>query len=209
MNKYLEKLNRSVQTFNGIALEEYAIKNHVPIIEYDSLMILKMLIKTNNVKTILEIGTAIGYSALHMASINKDIRIDTIERNREMFELATKNIKEYNKESQIKVHFADALEIELSNLQKKYDLIFIDAAKAQSEKFFNRFSPLLNENGIIVTDNILFHGCVETQVGLTKNVLNMVKKIDAYNHQLAILEDYDTTYISTGDGLAVTTRKSK
>lgn len=208
MNKYLEQLNKSIQSFDGTLLEQYATENHVPIIEYESLMVLKVLINTNKIKKILEIGTAIGYSSLHMASVNKNIQIDTIERNEEMYNLAIKNIKNAKMESQIKVHFKDALEIELSDLKNQYDLIFIDAAKAQSEKFFNRFAPLLSNDGIIVTDNILFHGCVEHQEGLTKNVLNMVKKIDAYNHHLATLEGYDTIYISTGDGLAVTTRKN-
>ena len=207
MNKYLEKLNKSIQSFDGTVLEQYASEYDVPIIEYESLMVLKLLIRTNKVKRILEIGTAIGYSSLHMASINEDIQIDTIERNEEMYNLAINNIKEANMEKQINVHFADALKIDLSELKEQYDMIFIDAAKAQSGKFFNRFSPLLNKDGIIVTDNILFHGCVESQEGLTKNVLNMVKKIDAYNHHLATLNDYDTIYISTGDGLAVTTRK--
>lgn len=209
MDKYLEQLNRSIQKYDGTELEIYAKENHVPIIEYDSLMVLKLLIKTSKIKTILEIGTAIGYSSIQMASIDDQIYIDTIERNDEMFKLATANIMKYGKETQINVHHCDALEINLGELKKKYDLIFIDAAKVQSLKFFNRFSPLLSENGIIVTDNILFHGCVAKQNDLTKNVLNMVKKIDAYNHYLANLETFDTIYISTGDGLAVTTRREK
>ena len=91
-------------------------------------------------------------------------------------------------------------------LQKDYDLIFIDAAKAQSQKFFERFKDLLKPNGIIITDNILFHGLVENQEGLTKNVKKMVEKIDAYNKYLATLPDYRTIFLTTGDGLAITMR---
>lgn len=207
MNEYLNKLNRVKAKFDGSLLEDYANKYDVPIIEYDSLMVLLTLIKTKKVKKILEIGTAIAYSSLHMASVSDDIKIDTIERNETMYQEAVKNIANYNKSSQIKVHFSDALEIDLTTLSNDYDLIFIDAAKAQSEKFFNRFLPLLKSDGIIVTDNILFHGCVEHREGLTKNVLNMVKKIDAYNHYLLSLDEFETTYISTGDGLAITVRK--
>ena len=90
---------------------------------------------------------------------------------------------------------------------KKYDVIFIDAAKAQYQKFFDKYAPLLKDNGIILTDNIIFHGCVAEQENLSKNVRSMVKKIDMYNHYLNTLVDYNTYYIDSGDGLAITMRK--
>ena len=208
MNKYLENLNRKIQPKDVTKLEEYARLNDVPIIEYDSLMVILSLINTNRVKNILEIGTAIAYSSINMALRNKDIHIDTIERNEEMYKLAISNIKEFDLENQITVHFSDALEIENSSLKEEYDLIFIDAAKAQSEKFFNKFEPLLSKKGIIVTDNLLFHGCVENSEGQSKNVRNMVKKIDAYNNFLTNHQDFDTVFIDTGDGLAITSRRN-
>ena len=159
-----------------------------------------------NALTMLEIGTAIGYSALSFASNKDDLYIDTIERNIDMYNEAVKNVKELNKENQVNLIFSDALEIDNNNL-KKYDVIFIDAAKAQYQKFFDKYSPLLNENGIILTDNIIFHGCVENQESLSKNVRSMVKKIDMYNHYLNTLDDYVTYYIDSGDGLAITMRK--
>lgn len=207
MNKYLENLNRKLQTKDTSSLEEYASKYDVPIIEYDSLMVLKALITSKNIKKVLEIGTAIAYSSINMALVSNDIIIDTIERNEEMYNLAINNIKEFNVENQVRIHFNDALLIELEELDKDYDLIFIDAAKAQSEKFFNRFLPLLKEDGIIVTDNLLFHGCVENSEGASKNVRNMVKKIDAYNNYLVELKDFNTVFIDTGDGLAITSRR--
>ena len=94
-----------------------------------------------------------------------------------------------------------------SRLLKKYDVIFIDAAKAQYQKFFDKYAPLLNDFGIILTDNIVFHGCVENQENLSKNVRSMVKKIDNYNHYLNTLDNYVTYYIDSGDGLAITMRK--
>lgn len=207
MNKYLEELNRRLQIKDVSCLEEYAKTYDVPIIEYDSLMVLKALISTNKIKKILEIGTAIAYSSINMALVSSDIIIDTIERNENMYQEAIKNINKFELNSQIRVHLNDALEIDLDTLKKDYDLIFIDAAKAQSEKFFNRFSPLLSDKGIIVTDNLLFHGCVENSEGQSKNVRNMVKKIDAYNNYLVNLTEYNTVFIDTGDGLAITTRR--
>lgn len=207
MNKYLEELNRRLQIKDVSCLEEYAKTYDVPIIEYDSLMVLKALISTNKIKKILEIGTAIAYSSINMALVSSDIIIDTIERNENMYQEAIKNINKFELNSQIRVHLNDALEIDLDTLEKDYDLIFIDAAKAQSEKFFNRFSQLLSDKGIIVTDNLLFHGCVENSEGQSKNVRNMVKKIDAYNNYLVNLTEYNTVFIDTGDGLAITTRR--
>lgn len=207
MNKYLEELNRRLQIKDVSCLEEYAKTYDVPIIEYDSLMVLKALISTNKIKKILEIGTAIAYSSINMALVSSDIIIDTIERNENMYQEAIKNINKFELNSQIRVHLNDALEIDLDTLEKDYDLIFIDAAKAQSEKFFNRFSQLLSDKGIIVTDNLLFHGCVENSEGQSKNVRNLVKKIDAYNNYLVNLTEYNTVFIDTGDGLAITTRR--
>ena len=166
-----------------------------------------MIIKIKSVKKILEIGTAIAYSSLQMASISKDIVIDTIERNEEMYIIAKSNVEKLNKTNQVRIHFSDALLIDEAILEKDYDLIFIDAAKAQYKKFFDKFSPLLKKDGIVVTDNILFHGCVETTEGLSKNVRNMVKKIDNYNNYLSTLEEWETTYVDLGDGLAISMRK--
>ena len=125
-----------------------------------------------------------------------------------MYNEAIKNIKEFGMVDKVNVYFGDALTLDLSML-KTYDAIFIDAAKAQYKKFFDRYLPFLKEDGIVITDNILFHGCVENPQLLSKNVLGMVKKIDAYNHSLNSLEGFDTFYLDLGDGLTVTMRKKK
>jgi predicted O-methyltransferase YrrM len=123
-----------------------------------------------------------------------------------MYQEATKNVQILNKQDQVNIIFGDALEVDNNSL-KKYDVIFIDAAKAQYQKFFDKYAPLLKDNGIILTDNIIFHGCVAEQENLSKNVRSMVKKIDMYNHYLNTLVDYNTYYIDSGDGLAITMRK--
>ena len=208
MNIYLEQFNNEKEINHEFfeKLREYAEEHNVPIIKRDSLVLIQSILKMINALTMLEIGTAIGYSALSFASNKDDLYIDTIERNIDMYNEAVKNVKELNKENQVNLIFSDALEIDNNNL-KKYDVIFIDAAKAQYQKFFDKYSPLLNENGIILTDNIIFHGCVENQESLSKNVRSMVKKIDMYNHYLNTLDDYVTYYIDSGDGLAITMRK--
>ena len=210
MNIYLEKFNNQNEKEHEVfeQLRNYAEANNVPIIKRDSLVLIQSLLNMINAKTMLEVGTAIGYSALGFAISKDDLLIDTIERNEEMYHQAMKNIKALNMDNRINVIFDDALLVDNSIL-KTYDVIFIDAAKAQYQKFFDKYAPLLNENGVILTDNIIFHGCVENQENLSKNVRSMVKKIDNYNHYLNTLEEYNTYYIDSGDGLAITMRKKK
>lgn len=210
MNIYLEKFNNQNEKDHEVfeQLRNYAEANNVPIIKRDSLVLIQSLLNMINAKTMLEVGTAIGYSALGFAISKDDLIIDTIERNEEMYHQAMKNIKALNMDNRINVIFDDALLVDNSIL-KTYDVIFIDAAKAQYQKFFDKYAPLLNENGVILTDNIIFHGCVENQENLSKNVRSMVKKIDNYNHYLNTLEEYNTYYIDSGDGLAITMRKKK
>lgn len=208
MNIYLEQFNNEKEVNHEFFddLRKYAEKNNVPIIKRDSLVLIQAILKMINAKTMLEIGTAIGYSALSFVCNKEDLYIDTIERNEQMYQEALKNVKMLSKEQSVNIIFQDALEVD-NNKLKKYDVIFIDAAKAQYQKFFDKYSPLLNDNGIILTDNIVFHGCVENQENLSKNVRSMVKKIDNFNHYLNTLDDYVTYYIDSGDGLAITMRK--
>ena len=208
MNIYLEKFNneKEIQHEFFEKLREYAVNNNVPIIKRDSLVLIQAILKMINAKTMLEVGTAIGYSALSFVCNKEDLYIDTIERNELMYKEAVKNVLEINKTESVNIIFGDALEVDNSQL-KKYDVIFIDAAKAQYQKFFDKYAPLLNDFGIILTDNIVFHGCVENQENLSKNVRSMVKKIDNYNHYLNTLDNYVTYYIDSGDGLAITMRK--
>lgn len=209
MTKYLENLNELKYNELTIKLKKYAEDNNIPIMEEDGILAIKLLIKLTKAKRILEIGTAIAYSTILMASENCVERIDTIERNEEMYLMAAKNIKEASLDNKIHLHFSDALELDISDLLEEYDLILIDAAKAQYQKFFDKYTPLLKINGIVVTDNILFHGCVENQENLSKNVLNMVKKIDTYNKWLKENKNFDTTFLPLGDGQAISVKVTK
>ena len=190
-------------------MRSYAEKEKVPIIQDEGLTFLLFLIKTKKVRNILEIGTAIGYSAINMAMQSLDINIDTIERNEEMYNQAIRNIKKAKMTERINVHFKDALEVDINEFNRKYDLIFIDAAKAQYIKFFTLYEPLLSDDGVIFTDNLLFHGLVNNSERIeSKNLRNLVTKIENYNEWLANNEKYDTSFFSIGDGIAVSVKKN-
>lgn len=204
MIDYLRKLNQA-ELFTDLV--EYASLHHVPIIKEESLWLLKKLISLKKVRRILEIGTAIGYSAMHMAALSPDIIVDTIERDQMMQTEAAQNRAKYHFESQIILHKGDALELDLAMLAPSYDLIFIDAAKAQYQKFFLKYTPLLQIGGMVVTDNILYHQLVSgNDMSIKKNTQSLVRKIDAYNQWLRNLDQFNTTFLSIGDGLAISER---
>ncbi|MEB7407691.1 O-methyltransferase [Mammaliicoccus sciuri] len=190
-------------------LRHYAEQYNVPIMDKISTEFVKQLIRIKDVKSILEIGTAIGYSAMHFASCDPDINVWTIERKEEMYEQAISNIKDFGYESQINVIFSDALEaFELLPTDQSFDMIFIDAAKAQSQKFFELYEPLLKDDGIIITDNILYHGFVSNiEIVRNRNVKQMVKKVQKYNQWLMNHENYKTTLINIGDGMAISKKE--
>ena len=195
MNKLLEKIKQE------------ALINNVPIIQDDGLKIMMEFIKKYQVKKMIEIGTAIGYSSLCFSEFETIERIDTFERNELMYNQAKENIKASNKENVIIQHFGDALECDISNLSNDYDLLFIDAAKAQSQKFFERFLPFVKQDGVIIVDNMLFHGIKKTDPGISRNVRQLVTKIERFTNWIKQHELFDVTFYDGGDGLAVITRK--
>ena len=181
-------------------IEYYAKSNNIPIMLKDGINFLTEYIKHNNIKKILEIGSAIGYSAIKMALVSCDIQVTTIERDKSMYDEAIKNITEMELNNQINVIFADALNVELN---EKYDLIFIDAAKSQYIKFFNKFKDNLAENGVIITDNLSFHGLVIDSSNCSRNTKQLVKKIRKYIDFLKSNEEFETEFLSLGDGISI------
>lgn len=186
-------------------MEKYAKENNVPIMEYDGIEFLTKYIKENKIINILEIGSAIGYSAIKMANINELIKVTTIERDEFRYNEATKNIKYNNLEDRINIILGDALEIDITG---EYDLIFIDAAKAQSIKFFEKYSPFLKDNGTIITDNINFHGLTfSDKPAESRNLRQLVRKIKTYLEFLENNEEYESKYVDIGDGLMISKKK--
>lgn len=189
------------------SLEKYAKEKKVPIIQKEGLNFLLKIIKENNIKTILEIGTAIGYSAINMAKIDSNISVTTIERNNEMYMQAKQNIKDFKLEDRINLIYGDAL---FTEIEGEYDLIFIDAAKAQYIKFFEKYKKNLNKKGIIITDNLNFHGLAKNPEEIkSKNLKALVKKINLYKEFLKENKDYSTTFYEIGDGIAISKRKGE
>ncbi len=190
-----------------LEMEEYAKDKNVPIIEKDSITFLMKYIKLNNVKNILEIGSAIGYSSILMASVSEDVKVTTIERDEARYMECLKNVKKCNMDKKINVVYQDALEVNLTD-QVKYDLIFIDAAKGQYIKFFEKFKYFLAKGGIIVTDNLKFHGYVGSKKPIeSKNLRGIVSKIEKYILFLKDNEEFDTKFYDVGDGLSVSVKK--
>lgn len=186
-------------------LEEYAKENRIPIMQKDGILFLKEYIKKNNIKSILEIGSAIGYSAINMALVDNDIKITTIEKDEGRYNEALENIKNFNLNNQIKVVLGDALETKIEGF---YDLIFIDAAKAQYIKFFEKYKYNLNKNGVIISDNLYFHGLTLDNVIIkNKNLRQLVKKIKNYKQFLQNNEEFNTKFLEIGDGIAISKRR--
>lgn len=183
-------------------IRTYAKENNVPIMLDDGIEFLTKYIVENKINTVLEIGTAIGYSAIMMALANPNLTVTTIERDEKRYLEALKNIKKLNFENRITLIFNDALDV---NIEGKYDLIFIDAAKAQSIKFFEKFERNLNPGGVIVTDNLEFHGLVkkkEEEIE-SRNLRALVRKVKEYINFLKANDRYETEFLSIGDGISV------
>lgn len=186
-------------------IELYAKENNVPIMLSDGIEYLCNYIKENKNKKILEIGTAIGYSAIKMALVCDDINITTIERDEERYKIANDNIKKFGLEKRITTILGDAMNI---NVDGSYDLIFIDASKGHSIDFFNKYKENLAEDGTIVTDNLSFHGLVEDEtLAVTKNQKGLVKRIKKFIDFLDNNEEFLTTYIKVGDKISISKRK--
>lgn len=185
-------------------LENYAHENNIPIMLSDGIEFLLKYIKGNNIKNVLEIGSAIGYSAIRMSLVDKDIKVTTIERDEERYQEAIKNIGDFGLKNQINIIFNDAFEVELDD---KYDLIFIDAAKSQYIKFFEKFKNNLNDNGVIISDNLNFHGLVhEDEKKLSRNVRGLVRKLNNYVEFLRNNKEFKTEFYDIGDGISISKR---
>ncbi|PAV28960.1 SAM-dependent methyltransferase [Virgibacillus profundi] len=191
-------------------LEKQAKKDHVPIMDAVSMNFIIQLVKLKKPKKILEIGTAIGYSALRMLEAYPDANLITIEKDEQRYHEAIENINKQNKEGNITVIFGDALE-KISDLvsdNETFDLIFIDAAKGQYKRFFELVSPLLNNNGLILSDNVLFRGHVAAPDNAHPRHKKMVEKIQKYNEWLIKHSDFTTSIVPIGDGVAISLKQS-
>ncbi|MEC5422169.1 O-methyltransferase [Virgibacillus sp. C22-A2] len=195
-----------------IDLEKQAMENKVPIMEPVSMNFLMQIIKISKPKKTLEIGTAIGYSALRMLEAYPETNITTIERDQQRYHQAIENITAQTKNDHVNAVLGDALEVlndEFVKLHKSsFNLIFIDAAKGQYKRFFELVSPLLANDGIIVSDNVLFRGYVANPENAHPRHKQMVGKIRLYNEWLTNHPDFTTSIVPIGDGVAISVKNS-
>ena len=189
-------------------IKEKALEEGVPIIKDEGLAFLLNVIEERNCKDILELGTAVGYSSIQMAKTDEKIRIDTIEKNEEMYLQAVENIRNEKLDGRIFVHFTP---IEEYRTDRRYDLIFVDAAKAQYGKYLEQFLPNLKEDGIMFFDNMVFHGLIyEVDTITSRSLRALVKKIIKFREKVLNDERFDIImFDSIGDGILILTRRNR
>ncbi len=204
-----EYIRSTIKPNSGLLaqLEGYAAQNHVPIIQPEVAALMKVLGNMHKPLRILEVGTAIGYSAMLFSGFLKPGgKIDTIERNEEMLELARKNIKAAGLQDTINVIAGDALEV-LECLDKEYDMIFLDAAKGQYSEFLEQSKRMLVAGGLLVSDNVLYKGMIATDELVVRRKKTIVTRMRSFLKELCRDEGFETSIIPIGDGVALSYRK--
>ena len=190
--------------FNNEELEKVkqkALENHVPIVMDDSLEVIKEILISQNPKRILEIGTAVGYSASQFAKYAKESIIDTIELNEQRYNEAKENVKKIGIEDRINIYLGNAVEI-LPTIEEKYDVIFIDANKGKYPVFLQEAIRLSKTGTIIIADNILYKGYVMSDYNNHKQ-RTAVRHLREYIKETMENEKLDTKILEVGDGLAI------
>lgn len=187
-------------------IKKYALDNRVPIMVDDGIDFITTFIIKHQINSVLEIGTAIGYSAIMMTLANPNLKITTIERDKDRYLEAVKNVKKLDLEDRITLVFSDALE---TNIEGKFGLIFIDAAKGQNIRFFEKYEDNLEEHGFIITDNMNFHGLVDKVDAEieSRDLRSLVRKIRDYRTFLLNNSNYKVELLNIGDGIAVAEKK--
>lgn len=190
-------------------MEQYAQENHVPIMQLAGMESLIHLLSLQKPKTILELGTAIGYSSMRIASKLEAATIVTVERDVAKAELAKEFIERGNLQDRIQVIVGDALEVSDELFQDlRFDAIFIDAAKGQYKKFFEKYAPFLNDGGVIYCDNLLLNGLSELPMSeVPRRKRTMVRNQHQFTEWLMNHPDYDTAFLPVGDGMLVSIKR--
>ena len=183
-------------------IKQKALDEHIPIIMDDTLEVMRNYLKEKKPKRILEIGTAVGYSAICFTEfLHEDGIIDTIERDSERVKEAKQNIKNMKLEEKINIYEGDAVEI-LPTLNEKYDAVFIDAAKGKYPFFLKEALRMIKPNGIIFADNILYKGYVMSDYNKHKQ-RTAVRNLREYIKEVSENTNLETEILEVGDGLAV------
>lgn len=187
-------------------IKEKALEEHIPIIMDDTLEVIAKILTEVKPKYILEIGAAVGYSAMCFSEYLQDGgRIDTIERDEERIAQAKENFKKVGVEDKIKLFEGDAVDI-LPTLNGNYDVVFIDAAKGKYPFFLEQALRMLNDKGVIIADNVLYKGYVMSDYNKHKQ-RTAVRNLREYIARVNEDANLDTEILEVGDGLAISYKK--
>lgn len=201
----------SLETGNSEILEiieKEALETFVPIIRKEMQSFMKVLLAIQKPLNILEVGTAVGFSALLMSEYApEECRITTIEKYEKRIPIAKENFRRAGKEDKITLLKGDALEI-LKGLEEKYDFIFMDAAKAQYINYMPEVIRLLEKGGVLVSDNVLQDGdIIESRFAVERRNRTIHSRMREYLYRLKHEEQLLTSIIPLGDGVAISTKK--
>ena len=208
IERYIQELLPKPEPFIE-ELQVYSEKFHIPIIHPEIAQFIKLLLKAQNCKKVLEIGTAIGYSAiLFSRAMGQDSEVVTIEREASMIDIAKQNIKKASLQNNIKILEGEADNI-LPTLTLNFDCIFIDAAKAHYMDFLPSCLELLKDQGILLSDNVLFRGMVASDHLVQRRKITIVKRMRKYLYEISNHPNLNTSIIPLGDGLAISLKGEK
>ena len=202
IEEYIDKTQKKNEDFFE-NLRNYAESNHIYIVKRQVEQLLITLVSALKPKKVLELGTAIGYSALLFHEFSGGARVTTIERDSEVLKMAKENIKLRGAEDHINCIFGDASEV-LQNLNEKFDLIFIDAAKGQYKSYFDECLKNLNPGGVIITDDVLYMGMTASDELAIKKHITITRRLREFLDYICNDERFSTTILPVGDGVAVT-----
>ena len=207
---YIEEYLRSIikeSTPMLKEIEEYAEINHIPIISKEVAQLLNFMINLKRPGKILELGTAIGYSSISMCIFSeKKTNITTIERSDEMILIAEENIKKFELEDKIEIIRGECLEV-LERLSDKFDMIFMDAGKGHYNHFHPHCMRLLEKNGIIIADNVLFRGMLASKERFKRRKITIVKRMKKYIEEITTDKNLIASIIPMSDGIALIYRR--
>ncbi|HPB78956.1 MAG TPA: O-methyltransferase [Sedimentibacter sp.] len=190
-----EKLNK---------FRDYCEKRSLPIIHKEVGQFIKLVINLLNAKSIIEIGTNVGYSSIFMSKVMKDDgKVVTLERSEKFYNEALKNITDFGLEKKIEVYFGDAVDI-LDQVEGTFDMAFIDAAKSYYRVFFDKCLKMMKPGGIILSDNVLYQGMIASDELVVRRKKTLVRNLRNYLEYISHDERFVTSVLPLGDGLAVT-----
>lgn len=202
--KFEEEINPLVQE-----IESYAKEHFVPIMERSGIDTFISLLTIQQPETLLEIGSAIGYSAIRLAQSNTNLYIATIERDAARHAMAAGYIKRAKLTDRVILYEDDALEFDTSKLEfSHFDALFIDAAKGQYKRFFEKYSPLVKQGGVIYCDNMFMHGSAFLEDSdVPKRNRTMIRNLKAFTEWIMVNQEYDTFLLPAGDGILIARKK--